>query len=193
MKFFINFLDFFISIILALLINYYITSEAISILFQGAIEIFNIVIYLSIAIQILFVFAIIKLIRYKSLNKTSYNSLCILYFIMLFVLLFGRYSSTTSINLNILGLFSREAFMQNILNTIFFIPLGNIIYEKNIIYKSFLLIPFCGIILIETIQLISKRGIFDICDIILNVLGLTIGYFISKNIGVKITENIINK
>ena len=190
MRIIVNFLDFFISIILGLLINYYITSEVISILFLGSITIFNIVVYLSIGIQILSIFIIIKLIRSKALNKFSYKSLCILYFLLLAFLLLGRPSSTTSINLNILELFSKESFMQNILNIIFFIPLGYLIYEKNIIYKNFFIIPFIGIILIEFIQLISKRGIFDICDIILNILGISIGYFLSKKIGVKINQYI---
>lgn len=44
---------------------------------------------------------------------------------------------------------------------------------------------FCTII-----ELISKRGIFDICDIILNILGISIGYFLSKKIGVKINQYI---
>ena len=44
---------------------------------------------------------------------------------------------------------------------------------------------FCTII-----ELISKRDIFDICDIILNILGISIGYFLSKKIGVKINQYI---
>ena len=77
--------------------------------------------------------------------------------------------------------------MQNIMNIIFFIPIGYLLYIKKIKRKNMLLIGFSGVILIELIQMVLYIGIFDICDIVLNVLGICIGYFICNKYKFKIT------
>ena len=53
-----------------------------------------------------------------------------------------------------------------------FIPLG--IINKNIL-KSIIII-----LLIETLQLTLKKGIFDVVDIILNTVGVLLGFLGEK-------------
>jgi len=79
------------------------------------------------------------------------------------------------------GLFS-ATFCINILGNIaFFIPLGFLLpvcFKK--IDKYYLTIPISiGIVLLlETTQYFLAVGVFDIDDIILNTIGITIGYLI---------------
>lgn len=63
-------------------------------------------------------------------------------------------------------------------NIVIFLPLGflfPLVSEKQRWYRT-VRAGFCFSLLIETIQLISKRGCFDPDDIILNTLGTVIGY-----------------
>jgi glycopeptide antibiotics resistance protein len=46
---------------------------------------------------------------------------------------------------------------------------------KNRLYKSFIIF-FSGVLVLETLQLLLRRGSFDIDDFILNSLGFFIGY-----------------
>ena len=41
------------------------------------------------------------------------------------------------------------------------------------------------VISIETLQYLTKRGIFDIMDIFLNIIGASIGYMLIRNRGEK--------
>lgn len=73
------------------------------------------------------------------------------------------------------------AFLTNILgNVLCFFPYGFIIpivLEKT--YNGFMIIlsGFGVSLCVETIQLITKVGCFDVDDIILNTIGVVIGYF----------------
>ncbi|RKE87651.1 VanZ like protein [Epilithonimonas arachidiradicis] len=74
-------------------------------------------------------------------------------------------------------------FSQNMLgNIILFIPYGflGILYPKFNQFKWLLLVFFITINIIEFSQYYFKRGFADIDDVILNTLGLTIGYIIYK-------------
>lgn len=64
-----------------------------------------------------------------------------------------------------------------------FMPLGFLltlalkkINNKKIILSSSLAL----IVIAETAQLVTRRGVFDIDDIILNMVGVGIGYYIYK-------------
>ncbi|GGG56872.1 hypothetical protein GCM10007332_18190 [Epilithonimonas arachidiradicis] len=67
-------------------------------------------------------------------------------------------------------------------NIILFIPYGflGILYPKFNQFKWLLLVFFITINIIEFSQYYFKRGFADIDDVILNTLGLTIGYIIYK-------------
>jgi len=78
----------------------------------------------------------------------------------------------------------------NIFGNIFaFIPFGlilTILFKKKWHYGF--LIFFLFVILLETLQLISKRGTFDVDDILLNTIGFFVG-----SVFVKIAKFIRNK
>ena len=80
---------------------------------------------------------------------------------------------------NLLG---TESVLLNILgNVIAFIPFGfilPIISRKTRKFYKILFLGFDFSLIVEIVQLIFKVGSFDIDDIILNSLGVIIGYFI---------------
>ena len=66
-------------------------------------------------------------------------------------------------------------------NTLLFIPAGMLLpklYGKWRPFLKFFIKAALLIALIETIQLFALLGIFDVDDIILNVLGMSFGYFL---------------
>jgi Glycopeptide antibiotics resistance protein len=68
-------------------------------------------------------------------------------------------------------------------NLVMFIPLGVFIpiyLRKASTYCSFIIIVSILIFLIEFIQVITMLGSFDVDDIILNVIGASIGYIFYK-------------
>ena len=102
----VKLVDVIISIILGIILNYFITSEIISYLFHGLDSIYNIVVVIAIIIQVLFIFIVIQLMRSKQIYKKGYVFLWTIYRIVM-----------------LLFLFERDSFMQNIMNIIFFIPI----------------------------------------------------------------------
>ncbi len=76
-------------------------------------------------------------------------------------------SLNTTIFLNLFG------------NIIAFIPLGIYLPLSHKLFKSLLVIPIISLLVpitIESLQLITTLGSFDIDDIILNSIGIMIGY-----------------
>jgi glycopeptide antibiotics resistance protein len=69
-------------------------------------------------------------------------------------------------------------------NIVVFLPLGILLtlVFKRINIKIILGISFFIILLAETMQLVLRLGVFDIDDIILNLLGCFIGYYISTSV-----------
>ncbi|TCK90531.1 glycopeptide antibiotics resistance protein [Natranaerovirga hydrolytica] len=68
-------------------------------------------------------------------------------------------------------------------NIIAFIPMGFFMPIISKHYKSFLKVTFSSLfisLMIETLQLYYRVGIFDVDDIILNTLGGAIGYILYK-------------
>lgn len=182
----IKLLDMFISVILGIILNYFVTSEIISYLFQGLSKIYIVISFIAIIIQILFIFTSIRLIRCKEIDKKTYILLWILYWSIIVLLLFGRRQSESIVNFNILYLFEKDSLIQNIMNIILFMPIGYLFYSKKLKKGKMFLISFSGVILIELIQMILRIGIFDVCDIILNILGISIGYFICNKLNLKL-------
>lgn len=98
----------------------------------------------------------------------------ILYYLFLTIILFARkrleYKPSFKIYLIDwlkLAFKNKIIFINLFGNILLFIPLG---YYKGII-KSILIV-----IIIELLQLLFKRGVFDIVDIILNTIGIILGY-----------------
>lgn len=72
--------------------------------------------------------------------------------------------------------------MENILNVFMLMPIGLVIpfAGRFFDFKKTLAIGFCISLAIETIQLISERGLFELDDIFHNTLGVVIGYAVYK-------------
>ena len=68
-------------------------------------------------------------------------------------------------------------------NVLFFIPGGFLfpkVFPRLRTFWRFFLLCFGLLLLVETAQLFSLRGIFDIDDLILNLFGLSLGYILYK-------------
>ncbi|MFI3230757.1 MAG: VanZ family protein, partial [bacterium] len=81
-----------------------------------------------------------------------------------------------------LNMISHQFAFKNIVgNILAFVPLGffmSILFFRKNIIKTF----FGGVLVIlfiESIQLVTKIGFFDVDDILLNSIGILIGYIIS--------------
>jgi len=102
------------------------------------------------------------------------------------LLLFFRVYHDNNINLNILELFNFETtnLSQTVLNLILFIPIGY--WLKHLKISSVLLLSLLLITSIELLQFISHRGIFDVIDILINTIGIMIGYIIFRKVNIKL-------
>ena len=75
--------------------------------------------------------------------------------------------------------FSLGEWRNIILNILMFVPIGfmmPLLIKKCERWYITYLVGFCITLFIETLQLISKRGIFEVDDIVNNTLGCVIGY-----------------
>lgn len=175
----INIVCLIISIILALIIGYKFIDQ---ILF---ISYFPYIINIILRFIAAYIFYLtIKWIIYGKINYFHKHILFIIYIIfMLYGLIFSRPQMTyqNPINIKHLNIFNQPVLLT-ITNMIMFVPLG--LYLKNNKFKFIIII--LSSIAIETIQLISKRGIFDIEDIILNSLGAIAFILIFNKFNIKI-------
>ena len=98
------------------------------------------------------------------------------------------------INGYINGFVSIKSFCINILGNLFafmpcalFIP---ILFKKINKYYKFLIILIISVVIIEILQFITMSGSCDIDDLILNITGATVAYYILK---IKFINKIINR
>lgn len=103
-----------------------------------------------------------------------------LYACVMVVLLFGRPYLGASVNLNLLKLLDMYSysFFQNMFNFLFFIPAG-FVFKRNNSKKRVFIISMIFVVLLETLQLVSMRGMFDVVDILCNVAGIFSGFIVS--------------
>ncbi len=119
----------------------------------------------------------------KKVSEIHINIIAILYYLVVIGLTFFKsYYSTGYINLNPLSILNdfqdhfHHALLLTISNTLIYLPLGIYIKNKTRVSNKKLFLGFLFyIFLVEIIQSISHRGIFDINDIITNTLGFFIG------------------
>lgn len=109
----------------------------------------------------------------------------IIYILLLIIVLFDRkqfdqkiYSDGLYIKTWLKLIFTNKIVFINVVgNIILFIPFGILIKHFKLKFiKSFIIISIT-ILMIETLQYLTKRGVFDLLDIILNILGAVLGYF----------------
>ena len=126
----------------------------------------------------------------ERMNKVSYIMIFVIYMIMIFnMTIYARYIKGYSYNLipfrtilSYLAFPSYYNILVNIFgNIIIVMPIQFLIIKifdiKN--FKKCILIDFILILLIESLQLITHTGIFDIDDIFLNLTGMSIMYLIA--------------
>lgn len=126
---------------------------------------------------------LLNLIFYRKINKPLFYIITITYFCILFSVLFlRRYTEQIYIFNPLISLkdifTSRLMLFQSFMNFIVFIPIGY--FVRKLSYKKVLLFSILFSVLIEFCQVLTRRGFFDTLDIILYVLAITLGYFISK-------------
>jgi len=131
--------------------------------------------------------------------KKNLKILFVLYIIILGLLLFNRgidYSKTTYITYNLIPFATIKRYLFilkggdiflftiNIIgNVIVFIPFGFFIprlFTKLNKYIYMILIALLIPIVIEVTQLVLSVGIMDIDDLILNFIGIIVGYYIFR-------------
>lgn len=136
-------------------------------------------------------FIFIKFIINKKVNSKYIDLLFCLYFILILMLTLFKNDNgwTGNINLNPLEVFkdiksSSNGLILLVGNICMYIPIGIYIEYRFFNKKSTLKIGLflIYIFLIELIQHIFKKGVFDIDDIILNLIGFLIGVFLVKGI-----------
>jgi len=126
----------------------------------------------------------------ERMNKVSYIMIFVIYMIMIFnMTIFARNLNGFSYNLipfkTILWYWaSPESYniLINILgNIVIVMPIQFLIIKIFDIkeFKKCIIIDFLLILLIETLQLITHAGVFDIDDMILNLVGMSIMYAIT--------------
>ena len=121
-----------------------------------------------------FVYAFLKLLLTRKLKKQTLLLLYLIYFLALFYLLFLKNIGIQGLSLNPLS-FARELYWGShfvpIMNLLMFIPLGLLFTSR----LSNLLLCLIALFSIESIQYFGHLGIFDLGDIILNLIGILIG------------------
>ena len=174
--------------IISFLIFYYGTSEFLNSHFQGLFTIQAPLYLLILFGQTLIFYGGSYLLLNPSHRIPTFvlRLLWIIYFLVMILLLFFRVYHDNNINLNILELFNFETtnLSQTILNLILFIPIGY--WLKHLKISSVLLLSLLLITSIELLQFVSHRGIFDVVDILINTIGIMIGYIIFKTVHIKL-------
>lgn len=131
----------------------------------------------------LFIFLSLWLFYWQWEQKKFWNIYIFLfysgYFVILFIMLFTKAQTYHAFNLNPfnISLNSRRQLAEFVLNICYFVPLGCLygIYTK--LFEA-VIIALVTILGIEIIQYIYYLGVFDILDILANVLGCLIGYYL---------------
>ena len=174
--------------IISFLVFYYVTSNFLDSHFQGLYVIEPLLYLLILFGQTLIFYGSSYLLLNPAHRIPAFilQLLWIIYFLVMILLLFFRVYHDNNINLNFLELFNFETtnLSQTILNLILFIPIGY--WLKHLKISSVLLISLLLITSIELLQFVSHRGIFDVVDILINTIGIMIGYIIFKTVHIKL-------
>ncbi|MDD3999475.1 MAG: VanZ family protein [Bacilli bacterium] len=131
----------------------------------------------NILLTILFAITIFS-VRYQKISLTAY---------LLFILCFLFYRNRIEDNINLefylwdwlkLAPKNRIVFINIFGNLLLFAPLAFYIHGKH----SFFII-FGIVLVLEFMQLVTKRGVFDVVDIFLNIVGIAFGMVLRRLYG----------
>lgn len=178
-----NFAIALLGAVIGYLLYYSVLMETIPLLVESsgikyiAISIFALVISVAGCI------AVLSLIINRKINKLLFFTICIAYFAVLFAALFLRSSIERVFLFNpltgLIDTFSnREMALQSIINLALFIPMGY--FVRKLKYSKLFIFSIGIPLAIELIQVATRRGFFDVFDILLYFIGINIGYFIFK-------------
>lgn len=169
--------------IIGYLLYYSVIMEAIPLFVESSGIKYIVISILALVISVAGCITALNLIINRKINKQLFYIICAAYFAVLFAVLFLRFSIERVFIFNpmtgLIDTFSnREMALQSIMNLAVFIPMGYFVrklkYSKIFIFS--IVIPLA----IELIQVATKRGFFDVFDILLYFIGINIGYFIFK-------------
>lgn len=178
-KFIREFLLVFISFAVALFVHRLITVEVLSAFLSVPPGLLPVVFIGAIFVQGIFIYLIVRQIVNQKIDRTSANMLWGCYFIVLFVLLFVRQTGISGIELNPLS-FVRDAvgdsyaLLLSVMNIAFFIPLGYLLKKQKLLFSALFIILLE--LVVESVQYMFSLGIFDMGDILCNMIGFYIGY-----------------
>ena len=161
------------------LFNYYITRDIIGqyVYMRGGLQL-PFVIFLLI-MQTILAYFLLKLAMDKKKEIISYRILWICYFIVMGTLLLGRPVAFRAYNINPLEIIKdlhtgKAAWVGMFVNISFFVPIGYLFRKQSFAKVIVAMLPVE--LAIETSQYIFYLGVFDVNDIILNILGVIIGW-----------------
>ena len=136
--------------------------------------------------------------KYKSINsgiilRLLFGAYCIALFLVLFVrkrfnIGDEPYWEQVKMSINLVPFRTNPYLIPHEIisllgNFALFMPFGYFIprlFEKYRVFIKFILFTFVVLLSIETIQVLTIRGCFDVDDIILNLAGAVIGFFIAR-------------
>lgn len=189
---FLTVLRIIIGAILGYTVYYYALMEIISLYSTLSEEIYIltsiVALIASIAACILLVFILTK----GKINKNVFYIISSVYFLLIILVFFGRPSLGRILSLNIFNsikecMSNSEVLLQTALNLIILIPMGY--FFKSMKFKKAGIFFAAISVLIETIQFIFARGIFDLFDMICYFAGLSLGYFIFRKLRINIIKS----
>ena len=169
-----------LSAIVSYIFFFYVTSQFFYFFYNGnsAFD-FPIILILYIG-QTIIIYMISNLLTNRRINSTNLKFLWCIYFLVMAFFLFGRQKIGSIINMNIMEMFNFNQFniLQVLMNFLFFMPIGYLLRKLKLAYS--VIDGFLIVLAIETIQLISQRGIFDIVDVVIDTLSILTGYLITR-------------
>lgn len=171
----LNFLLMAFSIIGGYLFYFFISMEIIIRIYHNLNNASGIFIYVC---HIFIFFWILKVMFKLKITKWEQKIAAILYGILMYLAFFDRFDlGIREFNINPLDFLTSQSIMTVILNIVIFLPFFTILkwlFNNNTNKNNFLIWIFISIF-IETLQYITMRGIFDIADIVLYLVGYLIG------------------
>jgi|GEM_PF-2604835 len=130
--------------------------------------------------QTVLIYAAIDYAVERKISPISIKILWGIYFIVMLFMLFGRRRIGMIVNFDLsefLNTYYANIEMM-IMNFVVFVPVGYLLRHYS--WIKAVTFALCTVLCIETIQLITQTGIFDIVDIIINTTAIVFGYFVSK-------------
>lgn len=171
----LNVIGMILCIVLSYLFYYFISMDFIN-LFYSVNEVNGFFLYLC---HIAFFWYIYKTLFKLRITKVEKAIALIIYLFIMYIAFFDRFDlGRREINLNPINDLSSSAIPIMVLNIAIFLPFYTILKWNFKSHTGKIDICICLIIsiIIESIQYITMRGIFDIVDIIMYLLG----YFLGK-------------